>query len=46
MKVLAFINEYFDGYTASDISLKSHQEKGYKETDDLDFISYEYADSL
>lgn len=46
MKVLAFIKEYFDGYTASDISLKSHQEKGYKETDDLDFISYEYADSL
>ncbi len=46
MKVLAYIKEYFDGYTASDISLKSHQEKGYKETDDLDFISYEYADSL
>ncbi len=46
LKVLASIKEFFSDYSASNISSKSHQEKGFKETKDLEFISYEYADAI
>jgi putative zinc finger/helix-turn-helix YgiT family protein len=46
VKTLALVKEHFNALTASEISNRSHQEKGYKETKDLDYISYEYADAI
>jgi len=46
LKVLSEVKEFFNDYSASEISSKSHQEKGFKETKDLEFISYEYADAI
>ena len=40
------INSHFLYSTAKDISITSHNEKGYKETLPLNFISYEYAFDL
>ncbi len=46
IKVLAQVKEYFAGYSASEISSRSHNEKGYQETKDLELISYEYANAI
>ena len=46
LSVLLFVNKHFAEYNASDISEFSHEEKGYKDTENGDLISYKYADYL
>lgn len=46
IKVLFFVKNYFKGYSAKQIRDFSHNEKGYKETNCGDTISYAYADDL
>jgi hypothetical protein len=46
LKVLATVKECFAQETASSISARSHQEKGYQETDNGRLISYAYATQL
>jgi hypothetical protein len=46
LKILATVKEYFKDYTAKRITDFSHDEKGYKETETGDTISYEYANEL
>ena len=46
VKALSLIKEKFESYTASKISEMSHQERAFHETSELDFISYEYAESI
>lgn len=46
IKILAFVEEFFENYSAKQMSNFSHQERGYRETKDGDIISYEYADDL
>jgi len=46
LKILATIKEFFKNLTAGEITDFSHDEKGYKETQTGQIISYEYADEL
>jgi putative zinc finger/helix-turn-helix YgiT family protein len=46
LRILSLIKEKFEAYSASEISARSHKEKGFQETSDLDYISYVYADSI
>jgi putative zinc finger/helix-turn-helix YgiT family protein len=46
LKMLASVKEYFKDMTSTKISEFSHQEKGYIETPERQFISYAYADDL
>lgn len=43
IETLAKVKGYFEGFTATKISDRSHQEKGYLETDNSQPISYRYA---
>ena len=45
-KILATIKDHFKNWTASDISEKAHLEEGFKNTKELDPISYEYAEKI
>ena len=44
--VMASVKEYFKGWTAKRISDFSHEEKGYRETQNGHLISYAYAEDL
>lgn len=46
LRILAKVQEYFQDYSATSISKKAHQEKGYLETNELDIISYKYAEEI
>lgn len=46
LKVLISIKEYFKDWRAKRISEFSHTERGYVETPNAEFISYEYAEDL
>jgi len=46
LKLLASVKEYFKDMTSTSISEFSHQEKGYINTPERQFISYEYAEEL
>ncbi|MFH0814349.1 MAG: type II TA system antitoxin MqsA family protein [Pseudomonadota bacterium] len=46
LKILAWVKEYFEKFTAKAITEFSHEEKGYKETPNGRLISYEYAEAL
>ncbi len=46
LRILAKVKEHFQEYSATSISEKAHQEIGYLETDELDPISYKYADEM
>lgn len=46
IKTLADIKHFFRDYTATQIKDFSHKEKGYRETNENQIISYEYADAL
>jgi len=46
LKILSSIKEIFETYSASEISARSHKEKGFQETSDLDYISFVYADLI
>ncbi len=46
LKVLASVKEFFEGYKAIEISKFSHEEEGYKETDNGELISYHYGDFI
>lgn len=46
LHTLSEVKTKFDGYSSNRLSELSHAEKGYKETNDGDLISYTYADSL
>lgn len=46
LKILAAVKEYFQDHSASEISKRSHRERGYQETDEQDLISYRYADDI
>lgn len=46
VKILAGVKEFFEDYTAKQISDFSHEEKGYLETASGRIISFEYADAL
>ena len=46
VKILALVSEYFKDFNASQIKEFSHDESGYKETNNGQLISYEYADQL
>jgi putative zinc finger/helix-turn-helix YgiT family protein len=46
IKVMATVNEFFSDYTAGKITKFSHEEQGYKDTNNGDLISYKYADHL
>jgi putative zinc finger/helix-turn-helix YgiT family protein len=45
-KVLIEVNTKFEYYTSKQISFKSHNEEGYKETSNGDLIPYSYAMQL
>lgn len=46
LKVLATVKEYFSRSTANAISEQSHDEVGYRETEQGDLISYAYSEGL
>ncbi len=46
LKILASVKEYFKDFFANKITKFSHEEEGYKETDDGKIISYKYAAKL
>ncbi|WP_343795231.1 type II TA system antitoxin MqsA family protein [Bacillus carboniphilus] len=46
LEILRQVNEYFNNFGSVAISNFSHEEDGWKYTDDRDIISYDYADSL
>jgi len=46
IKTMKFIKDYFKDFNVTSISDASHKEKGYIDTNDKAFISYEYADDL
>jgi len=46
IRVLSFVKEYFENYSASQISTKAHKEKAYFETKELELLSYEYASEI
>ena len=46
LRVLAYVKEYFESHNASDVSDLSHMEKGYRETDTGELISYRFAQDL
>ena len=46
LRILSTVNEFFKAYKAVDISNRSHQEKGYKETNTGKLISYSYAQDI
>ena len=43
IETLAKVKGYFENYSATKISERAHQEKGYQETEDYQPISYQYA---
>ncbi|MBW2364903.1 MAG: DUF4065 domain-containing protein [Deltaproteobacteria bacterium] len=46
LEILGFVKSFFKNYSATAIRDFSHNEKGYKETNKGDMISYKYADDL
>lgn len=46
LRVLATVKERFKDCTASEVSMYSHQEKGYEETQTGKLISYSYAQDM
>lgn len=46
LKILASVKEYFADFTAKKIADFSHEEQGYKETENGRLISYNYAKEL
>jgi len=46
LKVLAMVKEFFEDFTATRIKDFSHNEAGYRATNDGDLISYQYAERL
>jgi transcriptional regulator with XRE-family HTH domain len=46
LQILAYVKQYFKEFSAGAITEYSHKENGYLETNQGDFISYEYAKSL
>ncbi len=46
IRILASVREYFKDYTAGQIKERSHNEEGYKNTNDRQIISYKYASQL
>ena len=46
LKTLIEVQEFFKSYNSTRIAEFSHNERGYKETDNGDFISYKYAQYL
>lgn len=43
---LAYIKKHFKNFTSNKIQKYSHEERGYKETSNGDYISYDYAQYL
>jgi putative zinc finger/helix-turn-helix YgiT family protein len=46
LSVLGSVKEYFKNFTAKAITEFSHEEEGYKQTREKEFISYEFAKKL
>jgi putative zinc finger/helix-turn-helix YgiT family protein len=46
LEILHSVNSYFESYGSVAISDFSHEEEGWKNTDDRDIISYDYAGTL
>ncbi|MBU1054364.1 MAG: DUF4065 domain-containing protein [Proteobacteria bacterium] len=46
LEILGFVKSYFKKYTTKAIRDFSHNERGYKETENGETISYKYADDL
>ncbi|MDP8258760.1 MAG: DUF4065 domain-containing protein [Candidatus Aadella gelida] len=46
LKIIDFTVDYFKNYNSGEIKDKSHNEKGYKETQKGESISYKYAEKL
>lgn len=45
-EVLQKVDKFFIDYGSGDISVFSHEENAWKETDELQVISYEHAETL
>jgi putative zinc finger/helix-turn-helix YgiT family protein len=46
LHILSLVKEFFKEFTATKMSKYSHEEKGYKDTETGELISYAYAESL
>jgi putative zinc finger/helix-turn-helix YgiT family protein len=46
LHILSLVKEFFKEFTATGMSKYSHEEKGYKDTETGELISYAYAESL